>query len=64
MMLYLDTSSLVKLYIEEPSSDEVRRWVQDATTLVSSCVAYTYCLPSHDSAHMLSYQWFLMSIQW
>ena len=40
MILYLDTSSLVKLYVEEPSSEVVRQWVQEATTLVSSCVAY------------------------
>jgi predicted nucleic acid-binding protein len=51
MMLYLDTSSLVKLYIEEPFSDEVRRWVQDATTLVSSCVAYPETLSAFARRH-------------
>ena len=51
MMLYLDTSSLVKLYIEESSSDEVRRWVQEATTLVSSCVAYPEALSAFARRH-------------
>jgi predicted nucleic acid-binding protein len=30
MILYLDTSSLVKLYIEELSSEAVRRWAHAA----------------------------------
>ena len=51
MMLYLDTSSLVKLYIEESSSDEVRRWVQKATTLVSSRVAYPEALSAFARRH-------------
>jgi predicted nucleic acid-binding protein len=51
MMLYLDTSSLVKLYIEEPSSEAVRRWVQEATTLVSSCVAYPEALSAFARRH-------------
>lgn len=40
MTLYLDTSSLVKLYVEEAGSDLVRRLVADATVVVSSVVAY------------------------
>ena len=30
MILYLDTSSLVKLYVEEKYSDDVRQWVEEA----------------------------------
>ncbi len=51
MMLYLDTSSVVKLYIEEPSSDDVRSWVEDATTLISSCVAYPETLSAFTRRH-------------
>lgn len=40
MTLYLDTSSLVKLYVEEPGSDEVSRLVADAAVVVTSAVAY------------------------
>ncbi len=51
MILYLDTSSLVKLYIEEPSSEAVRQWVQEATALVSSCVAYPEALSAFARRH-------------
>ena len=40
MTLYLDTSSLVKLYVAETGSDVVRRLVGDATVVVTSAVAY------------------------
>ncbi|HMK66532.1 MAG TPA: type II toxin-antitoxin system VapC family toxin [Thermodesulfobacteriota bacterium] len=40
MIIYLDTSSLVKLYVEEVHSTAVREWVEDAE-LVSTCrIAY------------------------
>jgi uncharacterized protein len=39
--LYLDTSSLVKLYVAEPGSDAVRRLVDSATVVATSSVAYT-----------------------
>ena len=51
MMLYLDTSSLVKLYIEESSSDDVRSGVKDATALVLSCVAYPEALSAFTRRH-------------
>ncbi len=51
MMLYLDTSSVVKLYSEEPSSDDVRSWVEDATTLIPSCVAYPETLSAFTRRH-------------
>ena len=40
MTLYLDTSSLVKLYVAEPGSDVVRRLVKQATIVATSAVAY------------------------
>jgi predicted nucleic acid-binding protein len=38
--LYLDTSSLVKLYVAEPGSDAVRARVGRATVVATSIVAY------------------------
>lgn len=40
MILYLDTSSLVKLYVEEPGSGDVRRLVEEAEIVGTSVVAY------------------------
>lgn len=39
--LYLDTSSLVKLYVEEPDSDTVRRLVETAAIVSTASIAYT-----------------------
>jgi predicted nucleic acid-binding protein len=41
LTLYLDTSSLVKLYIAEPGSDAVRKLVDAATVVATSSIAYT-----------------------
>ena len=41
MTLYLDTSSLVKLYVVEPGSDAVRTLVAAATVVATSSIAYT-----------------------
>jgi predicted nucleic acid-binding protein len=38
--LYLDTSSLVKLYVEEAGSDDVRGLVAQAAVVATSIVAY------------------------
>jgi predicted nucleic acid-binding protein len=38
--LYLDTSSLVKLYVAEPGSGEVRTLVDRATIVATSCLSY------------------------
>jgi predicted nucleic acid-binding protein len=38
--IYLDTSSLVKLFLEESGSDQVRALVADSTAIVTSVVAY------------------------
>ena len=40
MTLYLDTSSLVKLYVAEPGSDVVRADVDRATIVATSTIAY------------------------
>jgi uncharacterized protein len=40
LILYLDTSSLVKLYVEEPGSADVRRLVELAEIVTTSVVAY------------------------
>jgi predicted nucleic acid-binding protein len=39
--LYLDTSSLVKLYVAEPGSDVVRKLVEAATIVATTSIAYT-----------------------
>jgi predicted nucleic acid-binding protein len=40
MILYLDTSALVKLYIEEPGTEEVKERVEAARIVSTSRVAY------------------------
>lgn len=40
MILYLDTSALVKLYVEEPGSAEVAARVDDVLIVATSRVAY------------------------
>lgn len=40
MIVYLDTSSLVKLYVEEIGSPEVRAWIDQATAVATSRIAY------------------------
>ncbi len=40
MILFLDTSALVKLYVEEAHSDAVREWVDGAEVVASCRVAY------------------------
>jgi predicted nucleic acid-binding protein len=39
--LYLDTSSLVKLYVTELGSDAVRKLIDAATVVATSSIAYT-----------------------
>ena len=39
MILYLDTSALVKLYIEERGSEQVHAWVDEAEFICTSRVA-------------------------
>jgi predicted nucleic acid-binding protein len=40
MILYLDTSSLVKLYLDEPHSDFVSEWAESADIVATSRIAY------------------------
>lgn len=40
MIVYLDTSSLVKLYVEEAGSDDVQELVEEASAVTTSQVAY------------------------
>ncbi len=40
MILYLDTSALVKLYVEETGTAEVVSWVDAATVVATSRVAF------------------------
>lgn len=40
MILYLDTSSLVKLYVEEEGSQAVRNELSEATVVATSTIAY------------------------
>lgn len=40
MILYLDTSSLVKIYVEEPGSEIVRRLLGQASIVSTSVIAY------------------------
>jgi uncharacterized protein len=44
MILYLDTSSLAKLYLEEAYCDLIREWVEDAHLVATSQVAYPEAL--------------------
>ena len=40
MILYLDTSAWVKLYVREPGSKELRAYAAKAETMATSAVAY------------------------
>lgn len=40
MTLFLDTSALVKLYVDEPDSDAVRAWVEQADEVACQWLAY------------------------
>jgi uncharacterized protein len=44
VILYLDTSSLVKIYLEEAYSDFVREWAGAAEAIATSRVAYPEAL--------------------
>lgn len=51
MLLYLDTSALVKLFIEERYSGRVREWV-DAVDIVLTCrVAYAEAVAAFSRRH-------------
>lgn len=48
MILYLGSSSLVKLYLQEPYSDVVREWVREAEIVATCRVAYTETISALD----------------
>jgi predicted nucleic acid-binding protein len=41
MILYLGTSSLAKLYVDEKYSDVVREWIKEVEIIVTCRIAYT-----------------------
>ena len=40
MTLYLDTSSLMKLFVDEPGGDEVRQHLSEAAAVATSLITY------------------------
>ncbi len=48
MILYLGTSSLIKLYIEDADSKIVRQWVSEAEIVATCRVAYTETIAALD----------------
>ncbi|MBI3592971.1 MAG: type II toxin-antitoxin system VapC family toxin [Nitrospirae bacterium] len=48
MIIYLDTSSLVKLYVEESRSSKVREWVEDAEIVATCRVAHPETISALD----------------
>ena len=57
MTLYLDTSSLVKLYVTETGSDSVRQLVRDASIVATWIVSgrtISVCLPESPAFRRLS----------
>ena len=49
MILYLGASSLVKLYVDEADSGDVRKWVGEAEIVATCRVAYTEIISALDS---------------
>ncbi len=49
MMLYLDTSALVKLYVDEPMSQELSAAVGEAEAVAKSLLAYAEAMAEHTS---------------
>lgn len=48
MILYLGTSSLIKMYFREPFSDTVKGWVQTAEIVATCRIAYTEIISALD----------------
>ena len=47
MMLYLDTSALVKLYVDEPRSQELSAAVDKSEAVATSLFAYAEAMAEH-----------------
>ena len=48
MILYLGTSCLIKLYVEDTDSKTIRRWVSEAEIVATCRVAYTEAVSALD----------------
>lgn len=48
MIIYLDTSSLVKLYVEETQAAKVREWVEEAELVATGRIAFPETLSALD----------------
>lgn len=48
MILYLDTSSLVKIYVEEAQATTVREWVEEAELVATCRVAFPETISALD----------------
>jgi predicted nucleic acid-binding protein len=48
MILYLGTSSLIKLYVEDADSKTVRQWVSEAEIVATCRLAYTEAISALD----------------
>jgi uncharacterized protein len=48
LIIYLDTSSLVKLYVEETHTTKVREWVEDAELVATCRVAFPETISALD----------------
>lgn len=48
MILYLGTSSLIKLYVEEAGSKTVRQWLNEAEIVATCRIAYTEAIAALD----------------
>ena len=48
MILYLGTSTLIKLYIEEDASKTVRLWISEAEIVATCRIAYTEAVAALD----------------
>jgi predicted nucleic acid-binding protein len=53
VILYLDTSSLLKLYVDEQHSPAVRDWAVAAQMLATSCVTYPEAVATLARRHRL-----------
>ncbi|MGC1955629.1 MAG: type II toxin-antitoxin system VapC family toxin [Gammaproteobacteria bacterium] len=51
MILYFDTSSLVKLYIDEEHTKDVKCWAEDAELIATSRVAYPEAVAAFARRH-------------
>jgi predicted nucleic acid-binding protein len=51
MILYLGTSSLVKLYVDKPHSATIRAWVRDAEIIATCRLTYTEFVSSLDNRY-------------